>query len=372
MNSKTKFISDYVPSRQEMMDFVEGKLSPENAEAMRVLAEKDPFIADAIEGLQLGTSLSSFDRIDKHVSEATSTNSWSISSKFFTVLVAMGLVTAIVWWSQKDQNSSPALVAQLEERLQDDNDREVEIIPEATQIKQEASPSEHHVVAHRSTDSSISITISHAEGVLEPEIDHYLHIASLPDVDPEPLVDPTDAVILPKRQSERIYHIEDYKVVDYRGKRSNDFKQWEVVPSGVPANMESAGQEPTHHPDMALVAVPYVDYLEEAIVLFSIQKYKDCSKRLKTILKKYPDDINAQFYLGLTQLKLGKAKKAKDHFQALKNQGSVTFEQEIDFYLAKTLLLTDEREEGKSLLQLISKSTSFYASQAQHLLEELD
>ncbi|MFT5183184.1 MAG: TolA-binding protein [Flavobacteriales bacterium] len=373
MNSKTKFISDYVPSRQEMMDFIEGKLTPEDAEAMGVLAEKNPFIADAIEGLQMGIPEASFERIDNHVSKAVASDSGSSRGKLFTLTLVLGMAAAIAWWSQKNQNSIPEFAAEAEQPLQEDNDREMEMITEATQIEEVATPKEHHVVAHRTTDSSISVTISHAEGASDLKTDHYVHIGLLPDVDPAPLNGYTDDVVLPKRHSERIYHIEDYKVVDYRGKRSNDFKQWQIIPVGVPANMESANQDRvSQHPDMEIVAVPYVDYLEEAIVLFSTQKHKDCSKRLKKILEKYPDDINALFYLGLVQINLGKDKKAKGYFKTLKKQGSVTFDQEIDFYLAKTMLITDEKEEGKALLELISNSASFYAQQAQYLLADLN
>ncbi len=373
MNSKTKFIPDYVPSREEMLDFVNEKLSAEDMQAMQQLATHDPFIADAIEGLQMDGVLPSLDRIDHHLAAQTKSSTWRNSYTFITLGLALGIAVAIVWWSAKEETTSPALAAHQEQALELQIDRNAEDITEANEITKEAQPSESHVASHKTTDSSISITISHVEGAPLATYDPYLNVVPLKEVTPEPVTFTREGELLPKRNSERIYHIEDYKVVDYRGKRMEEFKQWEITPGGVPANLEN-GEQNTHpdHEYMTIVAVQYVDYLEEAIVLFSVRKFKECEKRMRTILKKYPDDINAQFYLGLSLFNSQKYDAAKGYFSALKTQGSPTFEQEIDFYLAKSMCQSGEKEAGKTLLQTIAKSTSFYARQAQHLLEELN
>jgi TolA-binding protein len=373
MNSKTKFIPDYVPSRQEMMDFVNEKLSAEDMLAVQQLSANDPFIADAIEGLQMEGITPSLERIDQHFAAQTKSSSWGNSYTLISLGLALGIVAAIMWWSTKDETTSPALAANQEQALELEIDRNAEDITEANGAIAEPQPSEPHVAAHKTTDSSISITISHVEGTPLATYDPYLNVVPLKEVTPDPVKFAVEGEILPKRNSERIYHIEDYKVVDYRGKRSEEFKQWKIAPGGVPANLENSNQNTRpDHEYMTIVAVQYVDYLEEAIVLFSVGKFKDCDKRMRTILKKYPDDINAQFYLGLSLFNSQKYDEAKAYFSALKILGSATFEQEIDFYLAKSMCQSGEKEAGKTLLQAIANGSSFYARQAQHLLEELN
>lgn len=122
--------------------------------------------------------------------------------------------------------------------------------------------------------------------------------------------------------------------------------------------------------DIHTVVITYKDYLRETQELFEKHDFKGALKRYKTILSKYPNDLNAHFYSGLCYFNIGKYNKAIEHFKIAKNHPYNTFQVDAEWYLAKTFcrLGNSNCEEH---LQKIIEDGHYYSEQAKQLMEKL-
>jgi len=90
--------------------------------------------------------------------------------------------------------------------------------------------------------------------------------------------------------------------------------------------------------------------------------------RFEIILNNYPDDINANFYGGLCYYNLGEYKKTQLIFEKCLNLEFINFNEEVDWYLAKSYLANDENEKAKVILNKIQSQKGYYSKQATQLI----
>jgi TolA-binding protein len=163
----------------------------------------------------------------------------------------------------------------------------------------------------------------------------------------------------------------DFKMIDYRAYRSNDennLKNFEL--SGLPADKEkySEGNE-TEGPKTYVVT--YTEYLKKTMELFKKEKYEQASKRFEIILNTYPKDLNASFYGGMSYYNLGQYEKAYALFQNASSIGMSNFNEEAEWYSAKSLIEKGDLAKAKEILKKIASQKGFYAKQAEKLLSSL-
>lgn len=108
--------------------------------------------------------------------------------------------------------------------------------------------------------------------------------------------------------------------------------------------------------------------IQKAMKFFGNKNYSDCIEELSLLYDFNPDDANAQFYLGMCYYLTGKYTIARGFFERnLENTNNI-FHQESNFYLALSLLNTNQKEEAVSLLQKIVTEKGFYSKRAEAVL----
>jgi TolA-binding protein len=163
----------------------------------------------------------------------------------------------------------------------------------------------------------------------------------------------TEKSILRVFGKDAIYHIQNYKVVDYR-KRTNDLAH---ETSGMPAD-NRAGLVPEK------TKVTYIAFLEETMQFFAEHNYEKAYTGFNAILANFPDDLNAQFYGGMSALELGNYATAEMLFIQATQNSKLTFIEESKFYLASARMLKGDKNAACLDFTSIAQQGGFYAERA--------
>ncbi len=165
-------------------------------------------------------------------------------------------------------------------------------------------------------------------------------------------------------------YLYDFKLIDYRQYRSVEMEQKIFSPtSGLPADQEKYSSE-ENEKGPKKYQVTYYDYIKKTMFFFKEGEYERALQRYQIILETYPEDMNALFYGGLSAYNLGDYPKALTYFQKLNSKQMANFNEEAEWYSAKSLLESGETAKAKDLLKKIASQKGFYAKQAQKLLKE--
>lgn len=113
------------------------------------------------------------------------------------------------------------------------------------------------------------------------------------------------------------------------------------------------------------------EWLADGLNYFNRKNYTTASYYFSELLKQNADDVNALFYAGLCNYHLGYYDAAIQNFDRVINHKNNNFLLESDYYKALSLIGNKQYNEGKLLLNKISKTGNFYAKPAAQLLEKL-
>lgn len=168
------------------------------------------------------------------------------------------------------------------------------------------------------------------------------------------------------------FYMLDFKLVDYRAYRDKPIKETRFEVSGTPAYMENNSDEREEAMfEEKEVEITYVDYLEEALNYFQNEKYKKALQHFNTILEHYEDDVNANFYAGLSVYNLESYSQAEAYFKKAYSLQYGNFKEEANWFEALSLLKLNEKSKAKKLLQQIVAGNGFYAERAKEKLAEI-
>lgn len=167
-------------------------------------------------------------------------------------------------------------------------------------------------------------------------------------------------------------YLNSLKTVDYRSMREDKpIKLLQELPMGTPANRSEREGEYNSEIEQTTKEINYIDYLDETQRLFAKESFKRALRRYLIILDHYPKDVNAHFYSGLCYHNLGEYEKAVAHFEESYNLQIGNFKEEAEWFKAKALLRTNNRDNGLQMLKKIEKGGGFYSEQAKKLLNSL-
>lgn len=111
--------------------------------------------------------------------------------------------------------------------------------------------------------------------------------------------------------------------------------------------------------------------LGEALESYNEKDYREAVSRFDSYLKEHPQDYQAWFYFGVSQLAAGKDADALSSFNIVIEKHTV-FQDSAEWYKALTLLKLDRAAEAKHLLaQIANKEGHDYQAKAGSLLREL-
>ena len=165
-------------------------------------------------------------------------------------------------------------------------------------------------------------------------------------------------------------YLQDLKVLDYRAYRSKPTIQTKQIElTGTPANVSQTGTAIEEDPIWRTVDIPYIDYLSKTMEIFSKGNNKKAVARFEEILKSYPDDVNSLFYGGLCYYNLREYGLALNAFEKCLDSKYINFNEEAEWYQAKSYLANGQLEKGRSILRQIQQGGGYYAKQAEKLLK---
>jgi hypothetical protein len=158
------------------------------------------------------------------------------------------------------------------------------------------------------------------------------------------------------------YH--GFKLLDYRAYRSKPVVKISVhVLTGTSADQEMGSMmndefsKPTRE-------VPYIEYIEHTMWMFSKGQIKQTLTRLETVLTTYPDDLNANFYAGLCYYNLQQYGKAISCFNVCLENYFQNFDEETIWYMARSYYANGDKHIALDLFHKIKQAGGFYANQA--------
>lgn len=160
-------------------------------------------------------------------------------------------------------------------------------------------------------------------------------------------------------------YLADLKLVDYRNYRSRpSIKTKTIYLDGTPASQEDKNTKEENISNWKVIEIPYIEYLEKTMISFSKGNNKKALSRFEIILESYPTDLNANFYGGLCYFNLGEFEKAIKTLGTCLNSEFNNFNEEVEWYLAKSYAANGQNEKATSLFKKISKEGGYYAKQA--------
>jgi TolA-binding protein len=163
-----------------------------------------------------------------------------------------------------------------------------------------------------------------------------------------------------KRRGKEIY-LQDFKLLDYSIIRKQSAIQSEqLIPQGTRANMESNDQT---YPSVEIWReenVPYMDYLDKSMYFLKMGSFKNALNRFETILQKYPEDLNAQFYSAFAYYSLGQFNLASTFFVQSIQNSYINFDEESLWYCGLCLEKLNDPK-ATEIFKTIANSTSYYA-----------
>ena len=112
--------------------------------------------------------------------------------------------------------------------------------------------------------------------------------------------------------------------------------------------------------------------MENAMMEYEAEHYKNASALLSDILVKNPDHIMANFYTGLIDLILKRSTDAVPHLQKVISSYDNDFMEAAAWYLGLTYLRNDDMEKGKEIFHRIADQDGLFTEEAIDLLNELE
>ena len=315
------------------------------------------FDRDALEGWkQSDVSFSKMKQLDRKM-KFPKTN----FIPYILGLSAVVILTLTFFLLSKTENSSKTekpLLVKLENtdiNIPEEIDT-LEVIPQKDQITvSEIKTSQNEIKNLPPADKKEEIVdIPFPELVLEP----------LP-----PVIEQKPVTVSKQKIAKEIY-LQDLKAIDYSHYRSKPTVQIEqIILTGIPADQENKDDVVQEEPQMKIVNVPYMDYLDKSLNYTNRGKWKQALSRFNEIIKNYPDDVNARFYAGWCYYNLGQYNDACVNFSAYLQLEFSNFNDEAEWYLAESRLANGDKNSAKELFIKIRNQKGFYSKQAEKVLK---
>ena len=117
------------------------------------------------------------------------------------------------------------------------------------------------------------------------------------------------------------------------------------------------------------IQTPATEILSLALRNFSKGNFKSSDVCFLQLLDINPKDVNALFYLGMSNFRLGNYEKACGYFDSCLDLGTNPFYEEAEFYWVNSLVSMGKLAEATPALERIISQKGFYAERASKLLQ---
>lgn len=164
----------------------------------------------------------------------------------------------------------------------------------------------------------------------------------------------------------RIRFVEGYMLSDH----DYNFPKNIDVPllGGLPAEYENKKSE-NNEASVASHVVNYKRNVDQAIKSYGAGDWIGTVMKFDVLIEKFPNDVNLNFYLGMSHYHLGDYERALYYLGKSVTLENSLFDQEQDFYIAMSYFKNGERNLAAEYLDVIAHSNSFYSQRAKDLLK---
>lgn len=364
-------------SREEMVAYHTGKLSPSERYNLEVHLSDCPFCSDALEGLESANPLSfvhADDELKLRLEELTKPDEgarvrvlfpWRIAAAFALLLASL----ATLWLAIPDRSESGMIGEAFEPYP----------APSATPANPEPGQIEESVQNEAETVSPPP-TVIQKSGKVDSEVNEDLSAQESQPVaaeaneinyDSESGSTTTGATALsdsrkPAEESfttrEKDVVAEDLQeVVVVSSKKSLSKSKTESIEQKRNRNAQPAAAE------MESKALKVDTRFEEAMAFYNKGEYQQAL----SLLKQIPEAPSSGFYAGICCFSLGKYDDAEGYLRSVIKSGEVSLQEAANWYLGLTLAKKGDNRSARRYLQQVVRFNGEFKQKAEKLLEEL-
>jgi len=352
------FSPPHTPSKAQLQAYVEGRLTPEQAQAMERSMELDPLIREAVDGLRMPGSITAMAGLEQLRPDAPKGR--GNGTLYVIASVALMLTMAGIWLVVSPMlDSTRAGSPEHAAAIGTSNNTAQEPLPplDDADIAGAVEQPETLRIGHRAEERPLplvkpSAPIQRDAGI--PALDPIR--TPLPEVAPDP-ARPARA----KRSTRMLLFPHDLKLVHpdelYPYEPSVDPTQLNVSAQYADRRTQQASNEVTR-------TVRYTEYMTKALGQFSRNDHKTCLTSLNFLLEQYPDDVNALFYAGLCSYNLALYEHARTFLHRAATHPIDSFNEEAVWYHALTLERLGDVQAAQESFARIVADQGFYAERA--------
>jgi TolA-binding protein len=356
-------------SKEDIKKYLKGNLNEQEKRAIEGKIESADFNTEAMEGFEnIPTSIDSFEKIENKLNTRIhkspfSLNGLLIFGSTLLLISAIGIIlyaTSIKSITPKTNSSSIENEKKMIIELTDSAIDVAETLP----INKQISSSQIIVNSPIKAEKSDNLITEKIQKRTNEIIKMKMREAVKIDVKNN-YKNPISIINSP--------HIYLHELLIFNYKERESIKKEEIIPelSGLPAAYETTKNDELEI-QIQINEIPYNEFLKRALLDFRKNKFKSALKQFKVILKQYPNDINALFYGGLCYYNIKQQGKAIEHFEACITHSYSIFEEESNWYKAKSLYEKANYYLSEELLNKIIEKNGFYSKSAINLLDKIE
>lgn len=367
-------------TREEMQQYLEGKLSSSDKIKVEEKMMDDEFSSEASEGFMENNvafaEVSTLNAVWEAKTKTSSTNGVNYKNWFIgTLAVAILSISAVAYLLTNEEKPKKEENKIAENNIED-NTPVIENTPEITmtdeqlkeeiiEIKEATKISEKKQITYEKTIAAQPTTV---ETKIPEEITIMVDPNNVDGKKVEEIEVKDDKKIV--ESNVKMLYIKNLKAVDYSILYTNHIAKKEWILTGTTADKENPSSEGVIA-EHVIKYIPYKEFLIEGLTMFSKNDYKGSLGHLLTIQQQYPDDVNASFYSGLCYYNLGKTRQAIAMFDKTIGNSITTFKEESEWYKSLSLLENGKKSDAKELMMKIESEGGFYAKAAREKLKSM-
>jgi hypothetical protein len=346
-------------SREQWDRYLRGDLPLAERHAVELQLESDPLLREAMEGAAMPGALEAMEqlRTQRPGGGGSAVKYWIAGS------VGALSVVALLWWTGGSKEEPPVAVvpppaeAPSTPVTVEDRQAFAQEVIDAKPVPADAQ------VGHGVPERFIAeVPSPSVERIASP--DKLEPVPTAVEPKPEPMPAPVE--VKADRHGRQLLFLYDLKLVAPSEMYANDpllmLDQRAVDASHADAQARDAARKAT-------VALPYADFMDEAMRKYAKGDRQGCIEDLFFLLRQHPDDVNALFYAGLSAYELGLNDRAINYLDRAQHHAIDIFEEEAQWYHALAVDRGRGRAEALPLIRQVAERKGFYAPRAAALLK---
>jgi len=329
---------------KKMEDYYAKKSSPEESHELEKLALEDDFTADAMEGLEaFPEAMSSVPEFPKE--------------KNYTGLYVVGftlLASALIWFMVINP------FAESEKQLTQNNVKEIVKLnsevknKEVTKLKNKKITTLNKEIVNK---KNTLVPNELKEKTKFPKRERF----DFPKEELNPLKFETKKEYDLARAKTKIIGFHNFLAVDYSVIYTNSQK-FEIELNGIRANRENKTSKSKFEENNASEKTfSYKEYLKESLGYLEDKNYTLATENFQTILKHYPEDVNAQFYLGYIYFYTNSMEKCIHQMDKTHKNSFYFFREDAEWYKANALQKLGKIKQAAILFKKIKADGGYYS-----------